>query len=104
MSDFVNLTRDVLDVGAISDSVRADSTGAVSVFVGTTRDHFEGKKVVRLEYEAYESMARAEMVKLCQQLREKWGGVRRVAVSHRLGPVAIREASVVIAVSSEHRK
>ena len=48
MSNFVKLTHDVLDVGQISDIVSDKSTGAVSLFVGTTRDHFEGKKVVRL--------------------------------------------------------
>ena len=48
MSNYVKLTHDVLDVGEIIDIVTDKSTGAVSLFVGTTRDHFEGKKVVRL--------------------------------------------------------
>ena len=54
--------------------------------VGTTRDHFEGKKVVRLEYEAYESQALAEMKKICALIREKWS-VHGIAMLHRIGLV-----------------
>ncbi len=104
MTDFVELTRDPLDVGALSSLVAADSTGAVSIFAGTTRNNFEGKKVTRLEYEAYEPMARKVMLGLCAEIRKRWKGVLNVAVYHRLGPVGLREASVVIAVSSEHRR
>jgi len=56
-----------------------------------------------LEYEAYESMAIEEMKKICIQVRGKWQ-LGHIAVTHRLGTVPIGEASVVIAISSEHRK
>ncbi len=104
MSNYVELTTNPLDVGRLCSLVSKDSTGAVSLFVGTTRDNFEGKKVLRLEYEAYDAMAKKVMERLCQEVREKWEGVHSVAIAHRLGPVGLREASVVIAVSSEHRK
>lgn len=45
--------------------------GAVSTFVGTTRDTFEGKKVVRLEYEAYEEMAIEELKRMCTKVRPR---------------------------------
>ena len=80
------------------------NTGATSIFVGTTRDNFAGKVVVRLEYEAYEQMAAKEMAKLCSELRQRWPSIHRIAVHHRLGVVDVTEASVVIAVSSPHRK
>ncbi len=51
---------------------------------GTTRDNFDGKKVVRLEYEAYEDMAKKEMYKVCRQIREKWD-VKHIAIYHRIG-------------------
>ncbi len=51
---------------------------------GTTRDNFDGKKVVRLEYEAYEDMAKKEMNKVCTQIREKWD-VKHIAIYHRIG-------------------
>jgi molybdopterin synthase catalytic subunit len=71
MSNFVKLTSDVLDVGAITAMVTEASTGAVSVFVGTTRNHFDGKKVLRLFYEAYEPMAVRKMEELCSALRSR---------------------------------
>ena len=104
MDDIIVITPDPLDVGAISASVTDHSTGATSLFVGTTRDNFQGKVVVRLEYEAYEPMAKKEIAKICQELRQKWPGVHKIAVHHRLGLVEVKEASIVIAISSPHRK
>jgi molybdopterin synthase catalytic subunit len=101
--DIVQLTQEPLDVGAISASVTHPSTGATALFVGTTRDNFEGKQVVRLEYEAYEGMAKKQLSALCTELRARWPGIHSVAIHHRLGLVAVTEASVVIAVSSPHR-
>ena len=101
--DEVVITTSPLDIAAISNSVTAPCTGATSLFVGTTRDNFQGKKVVRLEYEAYEPMAKKEMVKLCADLRSKWT-LHNITIHHRLGLVQVTEASVVIAVSSPHRK
>ena len=97
------MTTAPLDVGAISSSVTDPCTGATSLFVGTTRDNFQGKKVVRLEYEAYEPMAKKEMAKLCKELRSRWS-LHKIAIHHRLGLVKVTEASVIIAVSSPHRK
>jgi len=84
--------------------VTAPSTGATSLFVGTTRDNFEGKEVVRLEYEAYEGMARKQLLAICQELRTKWPDLHSIAIHHRLGLVEVTQASVVIAISSPHRK
>ncbi len=103
MSNFVKITNDVLDVGEITSLVSDESTGAVSIFVGTTRNHFGGKKVLKLFYESYEPMAVKKMEELCVDLREKWP-IHNVAIYHRLGEVPPKEASVVIAVTSEHRK
>ncbi|XP_028168702.1 molybdopterin synthase catalytic subunit [Ostrinia furnacalis] len=101
--DHLKLTVDKLSVEAINDLVLDDSCGAVSMFVGTTRDNFEGKKVLRLEYEAYEPMALKAMKSICDEVRNKWPAVYSIALYHRLGNVPCREASVVIAVSSPHR-
>ena len=48
MSNFVRLTFDALNVGDVVDIVSDASTGAIAMFVGTTRDFFNGKKVLRL--------------------------------------------------------
>ena len=102
--DNIVITHNQLDIGAISSSVTDNNTGATSLFVGTTRDNFQGKAVIKLEYEAYQSMATKEIQKICDEIRGKWPDVHKIAVHHRLGVVEVREASVVIAVSSPHRK
>jgi molybdopterin synthase catalytic subunit len=87
----------------IVEFVTNPSAGGIAVFIGTTRDNFKGKKVVRLEYEAYTSMAMKQLQKLCLDVRSKWP-VCKMAIVHRTGVVPVGEASVMIAVSAEHRK
>ena len=96
MVDFIEITNEVLNVQAISEQVTETSTGATSIFVGTTRDYFQGKKVVKLEYEAYEPMAKKKLQELCNRLRVKWSDLKNIAIFHRLGAVGPREASVII--------
>lgn len=61
-----------------------DYVGFFFFFLGTTRNNFEGKKVISLEYEAYLPMAENEIRKICSDIRQKWP-VRHIAVFHRLG-------------------
>ncbi|XP_007662005.1 molybdopterin synthase catalytic subunit-like [Ornithorhynchus anatinus] len=100
--DLIRFTNEKLSVDEVSQSVISPSCGAVSLFVGTTRNNFEGKKVISLEYEAYLPMAEAEIRKICDDIRQKWA-VGHIAVYHRLGLVPVTEPSVIIAVSSAHR-
>ncbi|KAH8330305.1 hypothetical protein KR067_000985 [Drosophila pandora] len=101
--DHVKLVDDPIDISHIHELLLDDGCGASSVFVGTTRDNFQGKKVVSLAYEAYDNMAIKEMNKICSDLRSKWPGLKHIVIHHRLGTVPVREASVVIAASSPHR-
>lgn len=48
--NFIHLTEQKLDVNEISERVTDESCGAISLFVGTTRDNFEDKKVNVLEF------------------------------------------------------
>ncbi|XP_036135816.1 molybdopterin synthase catalytic subunit [Molossus molossus] len=100
--DVIKFTAEKLSVEEVSQLVTSPLCGAVSLFVGTTRNNFEGKKVVSLEYEAYVPMAENEVRRICSDMRQKWP-VRHIAVFHRLGLVPVSEASIVIAVSSAHR-
>ncbi|XP_035664189.1 molybdopterin synthase catalytic subunit-like [Branchiostoma floridae] len=100
--DHIKLTTDQLSVEELTTLVTSPTSGAISVFIGTTRNNFAGKTVLRLEYEAYEAMAETELRKICAQIRERWE-VENIAVFHRLGCVPITESSVIIAISSPHR-
>ena len=62
------------------------------------------KKVARLEYEAYESMALKEMAKICEEMRSKWPQLENIAILHRIGLVEIQKESIIIAVASPHRR
>ncbi|XP_052791715.1 molybdopterin synthase catalytic subunit-like [Mya arenaria] len=101
--DVVDITVDAISVEQLTQRVSSPSCGAISSFLGTTRDNFKGKKVTQLEYEAYEPMARKEMLKICAQVRERWR-VENIAIVHRIGVVPVMEASVAIVVSSPHRR
>jgi hypothetical protein len=59
-----------LDLEQIVNEVRANEAGAIATFMGTTRDHFNNKRVIKLEYEAYIPMAEKEMLKICDIIRE----------------------------------
>ncbi|XP_025833430.1 molybdopterin synthase catalytic subunit 2 [Agrilus planipennis] len=101
--DHLQLTYDKLSTDKITDLVSSSSCGAISLFVGTTRDNFEGKTVLNLEYEAYRSMALKVLQEICNDARKKWPAVENIAIYHRLGTVPIKEASIVIGISSPHR-
>ncbi len=101
---FVQLTHSPLEGDALyRRSVRADC-GAVASFTGTTRDTFEGKKVLKLSYEAYRDMAVASMRALGLAVLSRHTDCRCVVVAHRLGEVPVGDASVIIHVSSAHRR
>ena len=99
----IEITYQPLDPDRITAQVRQDANGAVVTFLGTTRDNFEGKRVVRLEYEAYEDMALKKLEEIRRELRSEFG-VEDIAIAHRIGPVDIGQISLVVAVASPHRK
>ena len=47
--DYVTVTSEVLPLGYLAERVVCPTAGAIATFIGTTRDHFEGKRVLRLE-------------------------------------------------------
>ena len=91
-----------LSLERVVQEVASADAGAIATFVGTTRARSRGRDVVRLEYEAYEGMAEAEMARIAATLKERHD-LLEVAIHHRVGPVEIGGTSVVIAVSAPHR-
>ncbi len=91
-----------LDTNALRAAVTDPSHGAILIFEGVTRNHFEGRTVTHLEYEAYAEMATAEMKRIAQDALERWPTVR-VAIAHRTGVVGLGETSLIIAVGAPHR-
>ncbi|ORA56075.1 molybdenum cofactor biosynthesis protein MoaE [Mycobacteroides franklinii] len=80
-----------------------ESAGATVGFVGNVRDHDGGKTVLRLEYSAHPSAAQV-LADVVEGIAAQADGVRAVAVSHRIGELAVGEAAFVVAVSADHRR
>jgi len=102
-NDFVEVTSDPIHIDRVTRLVTTPEAGAVATFSGTTRDNFQGRQVIKLEYEAYAPMAIKEMHKICLKLRKRWE-LLKIAIIHRIGTVPLAETSVLIAVSSAHRR
>jgi len=99
----ITLTDQPLDINQITQLAHSPDAGAVNVFVGTVRANTQAKKVMRLEYEAYEPMAVSEIQKIVDVAKLKWP-VKKIAVSHRVGILTVGEVAVVVAVATPHRK
>ncbi|HEV8726407.1 MAG TPA: molybdenum cofactor biosynthesis protein MoaE [Candidatus Binatia bacterium] len=95
-------TNQPIDLNELVLFVTDPEAGAIATFVGTTRNNNEGRKVIGLDYEAYPQMAEKELARIGADAKRHWP-ICRMAIVHRLGPVKIGEASVIIAVSSAHR-
>ena len=83
--------------------VEGPAYGGLVTFVGAVRDNTRGRKVERLEYEAYPPMAVAKLEEIAKEAEAQWPLVR-VAVLHRVGTLRPGEAAVAIAVAAPHRK
>ncbi|HET7456554.1 MAG TPA: molybdenum cofactor biosynthesis protein MoaE [Gemmatimonadaceae bacterium] len=91
-----------IDAAAVLAEVASDGSGASVLFVGTVREFNDGRAVTGIDYTAYEAMAGREMEAIVAEAAERFE-TPHVVVEHRLGTLAVREASVVIAVSHARR-
>jgi len=102
--EWIGIGSDPLPVEQASAWVVKPSCGAVVTFSGTARDHAPGRPGVDLlEYESYEEPAVQRLSAIASEMRSRWPDVVRIALLHRVGPVAVTESAVVVAVSSPHR-
>ena len=101
--DPVPLTAAVVDAhGAAAARTGAAGAGAVASFVGLVRDQNGGRRVTRLDYEAYEPLALRAFAQIEAEAAARWPSAV-LGLHHRTGTVAIGEASIVIVAVSAHR-
>jgi len=91
-----------LDPAALLAEVSSTASGASTLFVGTVRRVNDGKDVTGIDYTAYGPMAESEMASLVAEAAGRFG-TERIVVEHRVGSLALGEASIVIAVSHARR-
>ena len=103
-ADLFEITRDPIDILAMRERLLRGEDGAVCIFDGVARNNTRGRRTRYLEYEGYPEMAIKTMRQLADEAHERWPTVDRIGIVHRLGRIEIGESSVVIVVTSAHRK
>jgi molybdopterin synthase catalytic subunit len=101
-ADDVRIVAAPVSLDEVARAVADDEAGAIATFTGTVRVRSRHRRVLYLEYEAYEDMALDLLARLAADLRGRHG-LTGIAIHHRVGRVEIGEASVVIAASAPHR-
>lgn len=99
----VRVDPEPIDPAWLIDLVSSERCGAVTLFLGTVRDHSAGKEgVTHLEYEAYDDIVEAKIGEIVDEAIVRWD-VESIAVIHRTGVVGVGDSSVAVAVGSGHR-
>lgn len=96
------ISNDPLSVDRALAAVSHPGAGGVALFVGAVRDENDGLAVTRLDYEAYETMALAEMRRIADEISAKLP-MTRLACLHRVGTLSVGDLAVVCAASAPHR-
>ncbi len=95
------LTTEPLQLDRLLARVRSPERGGIATFIGVVRNHHEGRRVVRLEYSAYDAMADAECQRIVAEAEDRWPV--RVDVEHRLGSLEVGDVAVIVAAAAAHR-
>lgn len=98
----VSLTYEPISSDAILRSIRSPAAGANVLFLGTTRDSFDGRAVSKLSYSAYPALALRSFLSIAERAHSDLG-LERVYIVHKLGVVEVEEESIAVAVSAGHR-
>lgn len=99
----IKITDEPLQVEECFKKITSHDSGCVNIFVGTVRTNNEGKRVIRLEFESYESMAIHVIRLITEEIKQKFS-VGSILIHHRLGKVEVGEIPIIIAISAAHRK
>ncbi len=103
MPGLFRIVEEPIDLREAIRAVEGPDRGAIATFLGVARDHHEGRRVLRLHYDAYPEMALEVMREIGREVAERFG-TPHVAILHRVGTLEIGEASVAIAVAAPHRR
>ncbi len=99
----LKISSEPLDIISCIGNVKNLQCGGMDIFIGTIRNKTKEKKVVRLEYEAYEPMALKEMKKIAEYALQLWP-VENILIHHRVGVLKTGDIAVIVAVSAPHRE
>ncbi len=95
------LTFDPVELETLLPIVHSEDRGALASFLGTVRNHHDGRAVLRLDYSAYAPMAEAECARIVAETEARWNVA--IALRHRLGRLEIGDVAVAVVAASPHR-
>ncbi|MFZ0491774.1 MAG: molybdenum cofactor biosynthesis protein MoaE [Acidimicrobiia bacterium] len=99
----VRVLTEPIDHAELVEFVASPAAGATVLFLGTVRDHSEGKEgITHLEYEVYLEEVERVIAGIVEEACDCWP-LEGVAVDHRAGMVTLGESSVAVAASAAHR-
>jgi MoaE-MoaD fusion protein len=101
--DIFEITREPIDIAGLRSRLLGGESGAVVIFDGVARNNTKGRRTLYLEYEGYTEMALVTMQQIGGEAHQQWP-INRIGIIHRLGRIEISQSSVVIVVTSAHRK
>lgn len=96
------LSNTALDATALRDELQSPNCGALNIFEGRVRNHNDGLKVLRLEYEAYDELAVLEGNKIIEEAKTRFD-IEDVLCVHRVGMLEITDVAVWVGTISAHR-
>ena len=99
------ITKQILQPPTIKKLVATPSSGAIVIFEGVVRNLHEGRRVLRLEYEAYDTMALKQLELVGEEILSQFVNrkVHKIAIHHRIGMLEIGDISLLVAISATHR-
>jgi molybdopterin synthase catalytic subunit/molybdopterin converting factor small subunit len=103
VSDIFEITREPIDIAGLRARLLEGDSGAVVIFDGVARNNTKGRRTLYLQYEGYDAMCLRTMEQIGGEVHERWP-INRLGIIHRLGHIDVTESSVVIVVTSAHRK
>ena len=101
--DKIIIQENEIEEDQLIEDLFSKEDGAVVVFHGVTRNNHDNKKVISLEYESLVPMAKNEINKIFISIHKKWD-ISKIGLFHRLGKLYPGETSMIVAISSKHRK
>ncbi len=101
---FVNITTEDLNVLAAHDFIHDAGHGAMQVFTGSIRQQNNQRQVINVEYEVYKPLAEKLIMEFCHKAVAKYEEGIKIYIVHRSGKLQVGELSVIVAVSTKHRR
>ena len=95
------LSEQPVDLATLIAAVQSPQRGGIACFLGTVRNHHQGRDVVRLEYSAYAPMVEAECARIVAEAESRWNVA--ISLRHRVGRLEVGDAAVAVVAASSHR-